>query len=423
MLETNEIGAVEAVAGGGWASHALSPTPGQPTPAPIPEIGGNADVGEDQAVPRLTPSGEVPDLSHTIDLLKALQRRRNFAIRTRNRITSALGALVRSACGWTQDLNQKPGDEDDAAPADSGVKKRRKAVIDRANRIIGVIADEYDRLTKAADAEERRVHRAIRDAQKAMGAKRATDEQRREAGDTLTAAIADLTLLLARRQHIERAAVDGAATLDDPADETLARQLGPTIVTAIRSAEPWDDALAQTHKQMEAAARTLPVYPWAQAINGFGDRGLAIIVGEAGDLSVYANPAKLWKRMGLAVIDGKRQGSPGGGATAEDWIRHAYCKPRRSQMFVIADSLLKKESEYRDLFLTRLPTEVQNAGPDHPTIAFRGVKKNARGEEYDSYSAHARARARRYVEKRLLRNLWRAWRDASANHHTQQAAQ
>ncbi len=142
-------------------------------------------------------------------------------------------------------------------------------------------------------------------------------------------------------------------------------------------------------KRMAALATQLPVYPWVESIRGFGAFGLAQIIGETGDLSNYANPAKVWKRMGLAVMpDGTRQRKVSGA----DALDHGYNPTRRSLMFVIGDSLIKgnRDGVYRTLYLTRKEYEQET----HPDL---------------TPMAHHR-RAQRYMEKRLLRDLWRAWR-------------
>ncbi len=153
-------------------------------------------------------------------------------------------------------------------------------------------------------------------------------------------------------------------------------------------------------KNMIRLAESLPVWAaWAKYIHGFGALGLAIIVGEAGDLSGYATHSKLWKRMGVAVmgpgdgVDDVRQGGLKKGAAAEDWIAHGYSRQRRSRLFTIGDSLIKKPNPYRDLYLER-----------------KGVE---RVKLPDASKMHIHRRAQRYMEKRLLRDLWKAWRRAS----------
>lgn len=146
-------------------------------------------------------------------------------------------------------------------------------------------------------------------------------------------------------------------------------------------------------KAMAELAEHLPVWAsFGKPILGFGEQSLAVIVAECGDLSLYANPGKVWKRMGLAVISGKRQGAAGKGATAETWIEHGYSPTRRSRMWNIGKALIKRNSDgtYRTLYLERKAYELAR----DPAMS----------------KMHAHRRAQRYMEKRLLRDLWRAWR-------------
>lgn len=145
-------------------------------------------------------------------------------------------------------------------------------------------------------------------------------------------------------------------------------------------------------RRLERLARDLAVWPWAEALRGLGPLSLAQIVGEAGDLSNYANPGKLWKRMGLGLVDGERQRKVSG--DAELAIRHAYSPSRRSVMWIVGDNLIRAaNAEYGALYRERKAYELAR-NPEMPLIA-------------------AHKRAHRYMEKRLLRNLWKAWREAS----------
>lgn len=189
-------------------------------------------------------------------------------------------------------------------------------------------------------------------------------------------------------------AVENGEILDSE-DGQIAASLGPIILTDAQMREPLDKMRLNIEKRMAKAVKALPVYPWAEAVRGFGALGLAIIVGEALDLSRYGNPAKLWKRMGLGMVSDRRQGNPGTDASADDWIAHAYNKRRRSSVWVLGDSLLKgnRDGEYRALYLTRKAYEHERA--------------------LEMSKMHAHRRAQRYMEKRLLRDLWRAWRAAA----------
>jgi hypothetical protein len=152
----------------------------------------------------------------------------------------------------------------------------------------------------------------------------------------------------------------------------------------------------RTHRMQEydkpliALAKQLPVYPWVDSVKGLAAISLAQIIGEVGNLSLYDNPAKVWKRMGLAVMpDGQRQRRVAGDAA----IEHGYNPSRRAVMWVVGDNLIRATNEtYYGLFLERREDE-REINPEAAPIA------------------HMR-RAHRYMEKRLLRDLWRAWRDA-----------
>src|SRR5262249_15787457 len=68
--------------------------------------------------------------------------------------------------------------------------------------------------------------------------------------------------------------------------------------------EPFDEMRTAAEKAMEKAAKDLPVYSWINSVHGAGALGLATIVGEAGDLALYPDPAKLWNRLGYAPYEG-----------------------------------------------------------------------------------------------------------------------
>jgi hypothetical protein len=168
---------------------------------------------------------------------------------------------------------------------------------------------------------------------------------------------------------------------------------------------PFERIEREALKQMEKLAVTLPA--WAEfgaGVRGFGAGSLAVIVAEAGDLANYASEAKLWKRMGLAVIDGVRQGGLTKGASKDDWITHGYSPQRRSRMWNIGDALIKgnRDGSYRTIYLARKAYEVARDPEMRPI--------------------HAHRRAQRYMEKKLLRHLWRAWNHEPAGDGQQRVA-
>jgi hypothetical protein len=122
---------------------------------------------------------------------------------------------------------------------------------------------------------------------------------------------------------------------------------------------------------------------------------------------------RVWKRLGLAVIDGVRQGGLPKSASKDDWIAHGYSRVRRSRMFVIGDALIKANGEYRAVYLARKEYERQRAEAAGLTVAPALKIPKARANEFISDGIIHR-RAQRYREKRLLRDLWQAWNRGKA---------
>jgi hypothetical protein len=150
-----------------------------------------------------------------------------------------------------------------------------------------------------------------------------------------------------------------------------------------------EKARLAVEKRLLKLAKGLPIAPWIEGVRGVGMLSLAGIVGEAGDIGSYSNPAKLWKRMGLAVIGGERQRKKEGDAG----ILHGYNPARRSLMWTIGDCIIRAGGPLKELYNQRKEYEA-------PRVKTK---------------MHAHNRAKRYIEKRLLRDLWRAWRDGQAS--------
>lgn len=172
-----------------------------------------------------------------------------------------------------------------------------------------------------------------------------------------------------------------------PEAKAAAAQVQPAISALAGLLKP---ELKSYEKQIQAIAKQLPVAAWALEQRGCGALMLGIVVGETGDLSKYDNPAKVWKRMGLAVMpDGKRQRRVAG----DEGIYHGFSPRRRAIMYVLGDCLIKlNKGEFRALYDERKAFEMSRLDPKA-----KGVK------------GHAHARASRYMQKRFLRELWKAW--------------
>ena len=200
----------------------------------------------------------------------------------------------------------------------------------------------------------------------------------------------------AQREGIRKRAealVNGLMKGGNPATESerVVSNLRPMVDATKLARMPFDGIDKACAAKMATLAEQLPGAEFVASVRGFGLAGFAQIVGEAGELSNYANPAKLWKRMGLAVFDGKAQRKS---TDAELAVIMGYSPRRRSISWRIGDCLIKgNKGEYYQLYVDRKAMELEKLPAD------------AKGRKL-----HAHRRAQRYIEKRLMRNLWRAWR-------------
>lgn len=164
------------------------------------------------------------------------------------------------------------------------------------------------------------------------------------------------------------------------------------------AAKPFEAVEEECIKKAGKLARKLPVWSaWGKDVVGFGENGLAVIVGEAGNLDNYPSPAQLRKRLGLAVLpDGKgnlvAQGRLGSNASAEDWIAHGYNPERRSRMHAYVGKPLMNQGPYRALYLRRRELETTRS----------------------NNNMHEHLRAHRYMECVFVKHLWKAWHAAAA---------
>lgn len=183
--------------------------------------------------------------------------------------------------------------------------------------------------------------------------------------------------------------------IDLPDDQVLA--LKALIAGTDAAIAPFETIEENCLKAMERLVRKLPAHGFMLATRGFGARSFARIIGEAGALHLYAGPAKLWKRLGVAVIGGERQRKY---ADKDLAVIHGYNPRRRSVSWVAFDSLLK----------------AQGTGEDAGRYRAYYDRKKAEYLERGWTKIHAHRAAARYSEKKLLRNLWKAWRAELRGH-------
>lgn len=211
-----------------------------------------------------------------------------------------------------------------------------------------------------------------------------------------------------------------AAVAEIKAGEIVSR-LAATIRHFPPAIAAFESQDAEIKKAMEKLARRLPVYDWVKGVKGFGDISFATIVGECGDIGTYKSVSAVWKRLGLAVIDGNRQGNPGKSASADDWIAHGYNRQRRSVSWNARQHVIGGMGKWRpaygadvraDLDLTYYQQVYAERARYESEKLGLPVTESATGKE--SYKMHAANRAHRYVEKRLVKHLYLEWRRAAA---------
>jgi hypothetical protein len=172
-------------------------------------------------------------------------------------------------------------------------------------------------------------------------------------------------------------------------------------------------------KHMRLLASRLPVFKWADSIRGFGALGLAVIVGEAGNLSKYPEPpepgkprpagtgvAKLWKRLGLAPYKGKAMSCwPAKALTKEEWKEAKYNPHRLAEVFsCVTSPLLKNQGG----------TKGREKGPYRKIYDDRRAKTADELAHPDWTKKHSNNDAMRIMTKCLIRDLWVKWREAGS---------
>lgn len=156
-------------------------------------------------------------------------------------------------------------------------------------------------------------------------------------------------------------------------------------------------------KKMATAAKVFGMDEFINSVPGLSATMLCTIIGEAGDLANYGTKSRLWKRLGLAVIDGVRQSKQSDAGKALD---HGYNPSRRAAVWNIGESVIKQQVR-----------AVKNeAGENTGSIAIGPLGKVYldRKAEYtakhpEKSKKHIHNDAKRYMEKRLIAQLWRAW--------------
>jgi len=208
------------------------------------------------------------------------------------------------------------------------------------------------------------------------------------------------------------------------------------IVSNLAARRSYDKIKGDTEKDMSEAAGWLPASQWVKSVKGFGLLGLAKIIGETGDLSRrstiegrgYATKEKVWKRLGLAVINGERQQRKKG----PEALLHRFKPERRAEVWIVGGSLLKAQWRngkkegvppyalgpygvvygQRKAYTTALNQNghyAERAAQIVASMRQKGKEPPKENVEGRFTAKHLDRDARRIMTKFLIENLWRVW--------------
>lgn len=199
----------------------------------------------------------------------------------------------------------------------------------------------------------------------------------------------------------------------EPADP-IARDMRNVVFVTDAARLPADDMRRAHERHMEKLAKQLPVWPWVESIDGVGALGLATIIAETGDLSKYANPAKVWKRLGFAPYQGfagstyKRDSWRPRALTSDEWKQNPFSGERYALLYVTATWLVNRQVEGADKSGTKY------GRPKGPYGEFYVKRREHTAQTHPDWTdGHARSDALRVTMKKFLLDLWAEWRAAT----------
>jgi hypothetical protein len=176
----------------------------------------------------------------------------------------------------------------------------------------------------------------------------------------------------------------------------------------------WDKLCSGRKRAMEKLAKQVPAAAWVEAQPGVGLHGFAQIIGEAGDLSNYANPAKLWKRLGLAPYDGlamstwMRETWRPRKLTSDEWIDNPFKPERYAIMAQIGQWLWVKQWTGKE----KAPPDGKPNG--HYGEVYARRRAHTTQTHPDWTPMHSHKDALRILMKQFILDLWVEWQRATA---------
>jgi hypothetical protein len=172
--------------------------------------------------------------------------------------------------------------------------------------------------------------------------------------------------------------IEASAKIKAIEEEGADHPLKPIVLTTLIGINAFEAQKDAIEKNMLQYAKKLPIKAWVEKPEqrGFGLLFLAIVIGETGDLANYANPAKVWKRLGCAplIFNGKtamgatwRRGKEGK-LPSEEWEKFGYSPRRRSIAYLIGEGLMKQNHSIYRARYDEAKATFQAAHPDYKKL-------------------------------------------------------
>lgn len=201
-------------------------------------------------------------------------------------------------------------------------------------------------------------------------------------------------------------------------DAEVAAVIAAELETVRQMLQPLWIRRSEIEKEMQRLAKSLiegnALGGFIAATPGFTAFCLAVIVGEAGNLSNYASVRRLWRRLGFGMAQGHEQHAYStwrkhGGLTKEDWIAAGYKPSRLGEIYGVVTMPLamhKKKNKYGLVYEARRLRTMQT----HPEWYLDKDGKPKVDKTGKPSSQHAHNDALRIMTKALIADLWSAWR-------------
>lgn len=201
--------------------------------------------------------------------------------------------------------------------------------------------------------------------------------------------------------------------------EPIAADLG-TMRAMIAPAQEQRDVI---EKEMKVLARTLPGAEFQRTVKGFGELALAVLVGEAGNLSAYPTDDKLRKRLGLAPFDGfaysswrKKRGDRS--LSEDEWTQAGYKPARLAEIFsCLTEPLFKHQ------WMGEKRSGVEGGKPVGRYGEIYAARRARTATSHPDWTPkHSQMDGLRVMTQKLIADLWVAWREGDQLRIAEQSA-